>query len=116
MVYLKEIIEITGENLVNGNLEQKIIHYSTANEISVPQTFYIPIQFRGKNKEKYILDNVKKDSIKIEKYSLKDARDIKETDKEIEFTTKIYEKKTFFSHNLYGLHLSLIHISEPTRL
>lgn len=23
MVYLKEIIEITGENLVNGNLEQK---------------------------------------------------------------------------------------------
>lgn len=104
MVYLKEIIEITGENLVNGNLEQKIIHYSTANEISFPQTFYIPIQFRGKNKEKYILDNVKKDSIKIEKYSLKDARDIKETDKGIEFTTKIYEKKTFFSHNLYGLH------------
>lgn len=54
--------------------------------------------------DEYLQQVKKSDNYELLNYSLSDAWNIEETNQGIKFTTKIYNKETNFSLNLYGRH------------
>lgn len=54
--------------------------------------------------DEYLQKVEKSDSYELLNYSLSDAWNIKETNQGISFSTKIYDKETNFSLNLYGIY------------
>lgn len=59
MYYLKEIEKYTNGKIINGNPEIKLKEYSLLKGEHQPGEFFIPIQFKGVNREEFILEAVK---------------------------------------------------------
>lgn len=59
MFSLKEIEEYTNGKVVNGNENIKINYYSVSHKFCNKDTFFVPIDFHGVNREIYIIDAVK---------------------------------------------------------
>lgn len=59
MHLLKEIEKYTNGKIINGSRDKEIRHYSISHKFSNENTFYVPIDFHGVNREIYIIDAVK---------------------------------------------------------
>lgn len=63
MYYLKEIEKYTNGKIVNGNPEIKLKEYSLLKKEHQLGEFFIPIQFKGVNREEFILEAIKAGAI-----------------------------------------------------
>lgn len=59
MFNLKEIKEYTNGKIVNGDKNTIITYYSINQKFHIKNSFYVPIDFHGVNRELYIIDSVK---------------------------------------------------------
>lgn len=59
MYTIKQLCEYTKGKIINGEANQQVTHYSVNHKFYMKDGFYVPIDFHGENREKYIIDSVK---------------------------------------------------------
>ena len=59
MYTIKQLCKYANGNLINGDINKKVTHYSVNHKFYMDNGFYVPIDFHGVNQEVYILDAVR---------------------------------------------------------